>query len=100
MLKVYELLDNSEHNGLQRFIKSRQVLETYLWEHFPMYALEHNACKMSGHGGTDLLENLLKELGAGLQMTEENDERKSKQRTENRITYCKELAGQEVLLLP
>lgn len=95
---IYELLDSPDHRELLRFISSIPVLEAHLWEHFPEYALSHNASELSGNGKTDILERLLKELGAEVPKIEE--EAKLKQRAENCIAYTKELAGQELLLLP
>lgn len=95
---VYELLVNPDHKGLTCFIQSKQALETYLWERFPEYALEHNAMEMSGNGGADLLDHLFKSLGAEIPETDE--ERKNERRIKNCIAYSKELKGQEFLLLP
>jgi len=97
---VYELLDNPDHKGLEAFIKSRQALETCLWEHFPQNALKHNALEMSGNGRADMLENLLKAFGTQLPEVDGSDERKKERRVKNCITYSKELTGQELLLLP
>ncbi len=103
---IYELLDSPDHKGLALFIKSKQVLETYLWEHFPEYALEHNGLEISKNGGADILENLLKSLSIetaeilDVDAHDEDEERRNKRRIKNCITYCKELTGQELLLLP
>ncbi len=71
-------------------------METYLWEHFPEYAVGHNALEMSGDGGADIPEGLLKALGAESSGMDEKRERRAK----TCITYSEELAGQEPLLLP
>lgn len=96
---IYELLKNSDYNGLKRFIRSREVLETNLWEYFPEYALEHNAYEMSGKGSADMLGNLLKSLGVEIPETDEENEEKAKQRVKNCIIYSQELVGQDLLLL-
>lgn len=102
---IYELLDYPEHEGLNLFVKSKQALETYLWDHFPVYAAEHNAYEVSGNGGADMLEILLKELGVEVPEGDGEDkkrreQRKQEQRIKNCISYSRELAGQDFLLLP
>ncbi len=99
---IYELLEGPDHQGLMRFIQSTQVLEAHLWEHFPEYTLSHNANEISGNGKADILENLLKHLGVELPPPEDEADTAEKmaRRAENCIAYSKELAGQELLLLP
>ncbi len=97
---LYELLDNPDHKGLKQFVRSKLVLEAHLWERFPAYAMEHNVLELSGRGEADLLENLLRELGAEHLVAGAVEAGKREQRVKNCIRYSKELAGQELLLLP
>jgi len=97
---VYELLAYSRHQGLAPFIRSRQVLENYLWEHFLAYTLVHNAIEVSGFGRADTLENCLNSLGLQVPKIFKDRERRNTQRIERCIIYSEGLAGQELLLLP
>lgn len=97
---IYELLDSSEYKGLFKFIRSKEVLETHLSRWFPEYVIWHNSMELSGHGISDILENLLGAFGCRPEVSDEQAEEKQAQRISNCIRYMPELEELEHLLLP
>lgn len=98
---VYELMDNQDHKGLLNFVRSKEAVESHLWKYHAPYAVQHNTREVSGHGGADLFENLLRNLGIPIfEPDEEKDAAMQNQRVKNCIHYAPELAEQDFLLLP
>lgn len=95
---IYELLDFKDHCGLLDYIHSKEALETYLYTHCPEYVLQYNATEMSGHGKSDILENLLGVFGCPVPEGDIGDAQK--RRMTNCIHYYPELAEVELLRLP
>ena len=95
---IYELLKNSEHDGLLAFIRSKDALETHLNLRFPAYVIWHNSIQVSSHGFSNSPALL------GMEECDlESDERVKEEQDQciaNCIHYTPGLSDVEYLLLP
>lgn len=80
---IYELLKMQDYDGLKSYIRSNKILESYLYFRHPEYTVGNNILKMSGHGSTDILLNILTSLGC-----EAPDELETEEEAAQRLANC------------
>ncbi len=82
-LPIYELLQVEDYHSLERYISSRETLETLLYLQHPEYVIENNMSELSGHGKGDMLFDVLALSGYDVPDKEESGEE-----TARRIANC------------
>lgn len=97
---IYELLQDYGYERFQPFLRSREVLETVIYQQYPEYVLWHNQTVMSGHGRQDAMNDLLSMLGCTVNTKREESAEERAQRESSCIHFWPEEAGKEALLLP
>ena len=97
---IYELLQYYGYECFRPFLRSREVLETAIYQQCPEYAVWNNRMVMTGHGWQDAIDDLLDVLGCPADREREESPEERAQRESNCIHFWPEEAEKEPLLLP